>query len=114
MIVNGTEYFLLINYKTKERYLCSLNENEPDFYGQKVWYIGIENGLGGYRTMLAKGFVDRRDISPMKERKIKTHPFFSMTKRIQDYYEKKWKKRWEEYDKETLRILNSDKENAGT
>lgn len=54
-------YFLLINHKTKERYLCSWGENEPDFYGQKVNFIGItENGLGGYRQMLSNGFIDRR------------------------------------------------------
>ncbi len=65
MKVNGKEYFVMLNYRTKERYLCSWFENEPDIYGQKVCYIGVTNGLGGYRHMLAKGFVDRRCEGPL-------------------------------------------------
>lgn len=53
-------YFLLINYTTKERLLCSWFQNEPNFNGQEIHYIGLTNGLGGYRQMLDKGFIDRR------------------------------------------------------
>lgn len=55
------EYFLMINYKTKETLLCSWAQGEPNFHGREVHFIGVnENGLGGYRQMLAKGFIDRR------------------------------------------------------
>jgi len=52
--------FVLVNYKTKERYLCSFDENLPPLFGQKIHYIGITNGLGGFRSMLSKGFVVRK------------------------------------------------------
>lgn len=60
MKIGFKEYFLLINYKTKERVLCSWWENEPYCWGRKVYYIGVTNGLGGYHNMIAKGFIDRR------------------------------------------------------
>ena len=56
------QYFVL--FKGKESYLCSWFENEPDFYGRKVHYVGVTDGLGGYRQMLAKGFTDRRFNKP--------------------------------------------------
>jgi hypothetical protein len=55
------KYFVLKNYKTKEEYLCSWFENEPDYYGRKVHYIGKTNGLGGLNKMLEDGFVTRKN-----------------------------------------------------
>lgn len=54
-------YFVLFNSK-REKLLCSWGDNEPDFHNQKVHYIGITNGLGGYKDMLNKGWFDRRDF----------------------------------------------------
>ena len=59
------EYFVLINYKTKEKFLCSWAEEEPLYFNQKVYFAGNGiDGLGGYRQMLKKGFVDRRFQKP--------------------------------------------------
>lgn len=60
MKVGFKEYFVMINWKTREQLLCSWWENEPDCWGRKVYYIGVTNGLGGYRKMIEKGFIDRR------------------------------------------------------
>lgn len=80
----NTEYFVLLNYKTKEKYLCSWFENNSNFHGQKVYYIGVNGGLGGYNFMIQKGFVDRRfsNIRPM-----------SYSPKIFNYYEKKWRQK---------------------
>lgn len=50
----------MINYKTKEDYLCSWFENEPNYFNRKIYYIGLTKGLGGYHQLLNKGFVDKR------------------------------------------------------
>ena len=60
MINNGKEYFVMINWATKEQLLCSWWEDQPNCFGRKVHYIGVTNGLGGYHKMIQKGFVDRR------------------------------------------------------
>lgn len=52
------EYFVL--FKGRQSVLCSWHENEPDLYGRKVHYIGVTNGLGGYREMINNGWIDRR------------------------------------------------------
>jgi hypothetical protein len=75
--------FLLINYKTKERLLCSWFENEKDFHAQKIHYIGLTNGLGGYNQMLAKGFIDRRFNKPA---------ILGRSKRVHEFYRKKIEK----------------------
>jgi len=80
----NTEYFVLLNYKTKEKYLCSWFEDEPDFYGQKINFIGTRNGLGGYNYMIGKGFIDRRFA------KIEPIPYST---KIWDYYKKKWQQK---------------------
>lgn len=53
------DVFVMINYRTNEKYLCSWNENVKEYYGQKVHYIGVTNGLGGYNYMESKGFKQR-------------------------------------------------------
>lgn len=58
--------FLLINYKTKERYLCDWFKHNELFHNQTVHYIGLD-GLGGYNQMLAKGFIDRRFEKPLNK-----------------------------------------------
>ena len=75
-------YFVLVNYKTKEKYLCSWFENDSHFHGQKICYIGINGGLGGYNYMIQRGFIDRRFI--------KFRPS-SHAPRIINYYIKKLK-----------------------
>lgn len=48
-----TNLFVLKNYKTRSKITCSWNPSHPN-------YIGVTNGLGGYNSMIAKGYVDRR------------------------------------------------------
>lgn len=59
MAANDKGYFVLINYRTRERYLCSWHQDEPDFWRQKVHYIGVTNGIGGLNYMREKGFEIR-------------------------------------------------------
>lgn len=60
--ISSHNYFVMINYNTKEKYLCSWMQNEPLFFNQKIYFIGI-NELGGYNQLISKGFIDRRFIS---------------------------------------------------
>lgn len=48
-------------FKERKKISCSWFEtnNYPN-----VHYIGITNGLGGYKAMLQKGFLDKRDFKP--------------------------------------------------
>lgn len=53
------KYFVLKNYKTREKLTCCWSHTHSHF-GQKVYYIGVSEGLGGYNYMISQGWVDRR------------------------------------------------------
>ena len=59
---NPHGYFVMVNKKTRARLLCSYKANQPDYFNQKVNYIGIQSGLGGYNSMINLGWYDRRDF----------------------------------------------------
>jgi len=60
---NKKGYFILFTNKN-EKLLCSWKNNEPDYFGQKVNYIGLD-GLGGYRAMLSNGWYARLNFGPL-------------------------------------------------
>lgn len=62
MTIDNKEYFVLICKKTRKKLLCSWFPNQPDYFGQKVHYIGVTDGLGGYHNILKNGYYDRRDF----------------------------------------------------
>lgn len=59
----NNKYFVMS--KGKESYLVSWFDNQPNVFGRKVYYIGVTNGLGGYRYLLEQGFQDRRFNKPI-------------------------------------------------
>jgi hypothetical protein len=52
------EYFAL--QKGKEKILCSWFPDQPLYEKTKVHYVGVANGLGGYRKMIDEGWSDKR------------------------------------------------------
>lgn len=74
--------FLLINYHTKERLLCTWFENDKNLSDQPVYVIG-NNKNKGYNQLISEGFVDRRFIKARNS---------LPSKLISDHKQKKWLK----------------------
>lgn len=54
---------MFVLQKGKERLLVSFQATH-EFRGQTVHYVGVKNGLGGYRKLIDEGWVDRRFNRP--------------------------------------------------
>lgn len=55
---NSLGLFVLFNSK-REKILCSWFDNISQHFGQKVYYIGQTNGLGGLEAMKSLGWFLR-------------------------------------------------------
>ena len=83
--MNNKNYFLLRRNKN-ESLLCSWFENQPNYFNRKVYYIGVSNGLGGYKYMLSQGWIDRRNNKIIKKHsKLKIYKFNKYLKNLNNY-----------------------------